>query len=147
VSGLAYAGSETIGEIVPEVFSSFNAEIASQFQTANTLYTSLGQQPTQEQLAQAAVTALACLKNLSTLCQSMVAAVGQASSAKGASGVDVFTYEGPVGGLGAAASMALANGAPSGGGAGDASNAIVLLTRNPATWTDMMTFFAGAAGQ
>lgn len=57
--------------------------------------------------------------------------------------IDVWTWSGPVNGLGPALTGALAGGAPSGGLPTDPSNALVLLTRSPATWTAMSTFFGG----
>ena len=60
-----------------------------------------------------------------------------------AAGIDAWTWDGPVNGLGPALGAALAFGAPSGGFGTDHSNALVLLTRVSATWTAMNAFFGG----
>ena len=58
-------------------------------------------------------------------------------------GIDVFAYDGTVGGLGPALTGALAAGAPSGGLPTDHADAAVLLTRSSATWTAIETFMGG----
>ena len=71
-------------------------------------------------------------------------ALSGAGGGGGAAGIDVFTWSGPVNGMGAALSAELASGAPSGGSSTDASNALVLLTRSPSTWASLSTFAGGA---
>lgn len=59
-----------------------------------------------------------------------------------AAGVHVYSYAGQVGDLGAELSAELAGGVPGGGGPTDASNALILLTTVPGTWTAMTQVFA-----
>lgn len=58
----------------------------------------------------------------------------------GAAGLHVYAYSGPANGLGGAVTVALAGGLP-GGGPTDATNALVLATTIPATWTAMQAVF------
>jgi hypothetical protein len=58
----------------------------------------------------------------------------------GAAGVHVYAYAGPANGLGGEVTTALATGLP-GGAPTDATNALVLATTVPATWTAMAQVF------
>ena len=61
----------------------------------------------------------------------------------GSAGIDVFTYDGTVAGLGPALTGELATGAPSGGLPTDHADALVMMTRVSSTWTAMVDFFGG----
>ena len=58
----------------------------------------------------------------------------------GTGGIFGYTYAGPANGLGGDFTTELASGFP-GGGATDATNAILLATTTPATWTAMSAVF------
>lgn len=163
---LQYVGSLSLAGLIPTsfaLFASLNASIQAQLTGQLAMSANLGiLPPTLEATIQVAVTVLADLQaalalgitlpsvDLSVslnaqivILEALIASLQAVIVLGSAAGIDAWTWDGPVNGLGPALGAALAFGSPSGGLGTDHSNALVLITRVSATWSAMATFFGG----
>jgi hypothetical protein len=139
----SYDGNKTLAAVCPGIFETWQSDMADSLTTITGLYNQLAalNPQTLSALTTDVSNALSALKTLAT---NMATAIGSAQvPAEAAANVSCFQYAGPVDGLGAEVTTALASGDPAGGGPTDACNAFVFLTRTPATWTTMAALFGG----
>jgi hypothetical protein len=164
--GLQYAGSVSLGALVPSVFSlsAVVGYLGAQLSAAVNASLNIGLvPPTIVATAELAASILANLEvavsagltppsiSLSAsisaqiaLLEGLVAALNLALGPLTAGGIDAWTWSGAAGDFGPALSVALAAGPPSGGGPLVQSGGIVLLAHTPAASAALSAFFSGA---
>lgn len=154
---LAYLGSVSIGATIPGVEAAlavgltdlearisallafspaqidFSAQLTVALQIVESIQASIALGLTPPSLAVQIALVAALLGALEAQLQIVLALKNLMATA----GIDAYSYDGAVNGLGAALTSALAAGLPSGGTGATHCNALVLITSVAATWTAM----------
>jgi len=151
------AGLTGINAALPNILAQLEAlsafaptpiDFAAQLTLANSIVTSVQAGITAglpipsmaDQIAAVAALVAALLAQVS-LANAQVVLLTDLQAPLAVGGLHAYAYAGPTNGLGSDVDVALAAGVPGGSGPSEASNALVLVTVEPATWSAVSVIF------